>query len=130
MDSGDQHGGAEAGVGDPVAVAVRLSFDEPVRSESSEVVGGLTGGDVDRREAAELGGELAQVVVGEPGDLGPEGQQCRQQGVLAWSSQRQAACKRQQRCSCPKYFRSNSGRGQTSGDPLGLAEYSSYRFGS
>jgi NADPH-dependent ferric siderophore reductase len=30
VDVGDQHRGAEAVVGDPVAVAVRLSFDEPV----------------------------------------------------------------------------------------------------
>ena len=80
----------EAGVGDLVAVGVRDLLDEVVGAEASEVVGGLAGVDGGRVESAELTGQLAQVVVGEPVQLGAEGQQRSQQDVAALFPDRQA----------------------------------------
>ena len=49
----------------------------------------MAGVDGGRVESAELTGQLAQVVVGEPVQLGAEGQQRREQGVAAGLSDRQ-----------------------------------------
>ena len=90
VDAGEQHRGVQAVVGDAVAVAVRDAFDQAVGSESAQVVGGLAGGDGGRVQAAELGGQLAQVAVGEAVELGAEGQQRRQQGMAAGLAESQA----------------------------------------
>jgi hypothetical protein len=54
-------------VGDLVTVGVRDAFDQAVGSESTQVIGDLSGADLVGVEAAELGGQPAQVAVGEPG---------------------------------------------------------------
>ena len=83
MDAGEQHRGAQPGIGDFVAVAVWHAFDQAVGSESSQVVGGLARGDRGGVQAAEFAGEPAQVAVGEPVELSAAGEQRRQEGVAA-----------------------------------------------
>jgi len=71
-------------------VAVGSSLDQAVAAESAEVVGGLSGGDGGRVQAAELGGQPAEIAVGEAVQVGPEGQQRRQQGMAAGLAKPQA----------------------------------------
>jgi hypothetical protein len=61
--AGGDHRGVQAGAGDAVAVGPGDAFDELVAAETAQVVGDLPGGD--GGQAAEFGGELAQVAVGE-----------------------------------------------------------------
>src|ERR687898_1206729 len=84
MNACNQHGGAQAGLGDLVAVGVRHPRDELVHSEPAEIVGDLASGNSVGVHAAELGGEDAQLLVGEPVSVEPEGQQGGKQGVAAW----------------------------------------------
>ena len=51
-------------------MGVRDAFDEAVGAESSQVVGDLAGGDGVGSRPAELGGERAEVAVGEAVELG------------------------------------------------------------
>ncbi len=64
-----------------VAVGAGDAFDELVGAEPAQVVGDLAGGD--GGQAAELGGEVAQVAVGEAAGQEPEDQQGGEQGLDA-----------------------------------------------
>jgi hypothetical protein len=78
VDAGEEHGVAQAGAGDLVAVGVRDAFDEAVLAESAQVVGGLAGGDrsgAAGREAEVFAEEAAQVLVQEPSGVQPEDEQ-------------------------------------------------------
>ncbi len=66
MHAGEEVGGVQAAVGDGVAVTVRDAGDQSAGFESAQVVGGLPGGDGVWGEAAQVAGERAQIVVGEP----------------------------------------------------------------
>ena len=75
VDAGQEPGGVQAVVGDGVAVAVRDAGDEAAGFESAQVVGGLAGGDRPGLQSTQLGGERAQIAVGEPVGLTTERQQ-------------------------------------------------------
>ena len=49
MDAGEEHGVAQAGAGDLVAVGVRDPFDQAMLTQPPQIVGGLAGGDDARR---------------------------------------------------------------------------------
>ena len=87
MQSGQEHGGVQAVVGDLVAVGVGDPGDEAMGAEASQVAGHLPGASQLRWQAAELGGDGAQVAVGEPVELEPEGQQRGQQSMAALLAQ-------------------------------------------
>src|SRR5450755_1848452 len=87
-DAGQDHRGVQAGAGDAVAVGAGDPLDELVAAEAAQVVGDLPGGD--SRQAAQFGGDLAQVAVGEAAGQQPEDQQRGQQGVAAGLGQGQA----------------------------------------
>ena len=89
MQSGQEHGGVQAVVGDLVAVGVGDPGDEAMGAEASQVAGHLPGASRLRWQAAELGGDGAQVPVGEPVELEPEGQQRGQQSMAALLAQAQ-----------------------------------------
>ena len=75
VDAGEEHGVAQAGRGDLVAVGVRDPFDEAVLAQPAQVVGGLAGGDRAWRAAEVLGEQGAQVLVEEPAGVQPEDEQ-------------------------------------------------------
>jgi hypothetical protein len=77
-------------VGDGVAVGVWDADDEAAGFESAQVVGGLAGGDCPGWLSAQLGGECAQVVVGEPVGLATKRQQRPKQGMAAPIGQSQS----------------------------------------
>jgi hypothetical protein len=70
VQAGEEHSGVQAGVGDAVAVGSGHALDEAMGAESAQVVGYLPGADIG--QAAEFGGEAAQVAVGEAAGLEPE----------------------------------------------------------
>ncbi len=75
MDAGEEHGVAQAGGGDLVAVGVRDAFDQAVQAQPAEVVGGAPGRPgvaVDAEQLREVG---AQVLVEEPAGVQPEDEQ-------------------------------------------------------
>ena len=78
----------QAGAGDAVAVAAGDPLDELVAAEPAQVVGDLPGGD--SRQAAQFGGDLAQVAVGEAAGQQPEDQQRGEECVAAGLGQGQA----------------------------------------
>ena len=59
MHAGEEVGGVQAVVGDGVAVPVRDACDEAAGFESTQVIGGLSGGDRAGWQCAQLGGERA-----------------------------------------------------------------------
>ncbi len=63
VQAGEDHGGVQAGAGDAVAVGAGDPLDQVMAAEPAQVVGDLPG--ADGGQAAEFGGELAQVAVGE-----------------------------------------------------------------
>ena len=75
MNAIQEHRGKQSGVGDLVPVGVDDDGDQAVGFETSQVIGHLPGAEQFWWEATELGGDLAQVPVGEPGGLEPEDQQ-------------------------------------------------------
>jgi hypothetical protein len=83
MHAGEEVGGVQAAVGDGVAVGVGDAGDQAPGFESAQVVGGLAGGDCPRWLSAQLGGECAQVAVGEPVGVAAERQQRLKQGMAA-----------------------------------------------
>ena len=64
--AGEEVRGVQAVVGDGVAVAVWDAGDQAAGFESTQVIGGLPGGDGIRGQSAQLGGERPQIAVGEP----------------------------------------------------------------
>ena len=88
MQAGEEHGGVQACAGDAVAVGPGDAFDQVVAAEPAQVVSDLPGGD--GGQAAQFGGELAQVAVGEAAGQQPEDQQRGQEGVAAGLGQGQA----------------------------------------
>jgi hypothetical protein len=62
VQAGQDHGDVQAGAGETVAVGAGDPLDEVMAAEPAQVVGDLPG--ADGRQAAEFGGELAQVAVG------------------------------------------------------------------
>ena len=70
--AGEEHRGVQASGGDLVAVGGRDALDEVVAAEPAQVVGHLPG--ADGGHAAQFGGELAQVAVGEATGEQPEDQ--------------------------------------------------------
>ena len=75
MDAGEEHGAAQAGGGDLVAVGAGDALDQAVLAEPAQVVGGLAGGDRAGRPAEVFGEKLPQVAVEEPAGVQPEDQQ-------------------------------------------------------
>ncbi|MGK2882474.1 MAG: hypothetical protein ACSLE6_17335 [Mycobacterium sp.] len=80
----------QAVVGDRVSVGVRDTGDEAVGAQSSQVVGHLTGAELVRRDAPQVGDDGADVLVGEAVGLQPKQRQGGQQGVTALFTQTQA----------------------------------------
>jgi len=64
--AGEEVGGVQAVVGDPVAVGAGGAGDQSAGFESAQVIGGLSGGDGTGWQSAQFGGERAQIAVGEP----------------------------------------------------------------
>ena len=92
MDAGEEHGVAQAGAGDLVAVGVRDALDEAVLAQPAEVVGGLAGCDESGavgRAAEVFAEQAAPVLVEEPAGLQPEDQQDVQERLCARVGQAQ-----------------------------------------
>ena len=87
--SGEEQRLVQAGGGDLVAVGVRDALDEAVQTKPAQVVAGAPGGPgigVGAEQPGEMG---AQVTVGEPVRLQPEGEQRGEQGLGAWVTEAQ-----------------------------------------